>query len=257
MNLIMLGDVVGDGGTGALLNYLPSLKKQYAADTVIVNGENSAQGNGILPTSAKKIFDSGADCITTGNHVFKRREIYEMLDEESAIIRPLNFSNKTPGKGIYIIDRLRYKIAVINLMGVTNMEPLRNPFEAIDEALEKIDCKIKILDFHAETTSEKKAMGFYLDGRVSLVVGTHTHIQTADEQILPQKTGYITDLGMCGPYLSVLGVNPQSAIRRFLLNMPTRFENVEGPCEINGIFAKIDDSTGFCTEIERINLKIK
>ncbi|MEG2144646.1 MAG: YmdB family metallophosphoesterase, partial [Oscillospiraceae bacterium] len=139
MNLIMLGDVVGDGGTGALLSYLPSLKKQYAADTVIVNGENSAQGNGILPASAKKIFDSGADCITTGNHVFKRREIYEILDEESAIIRPINYSNKTPGRGVYIIDRLKYKIAVINLMGVTNMEPLRNPFEAIDEALENIE----------------------------------------------------------------------------------------------------------------------
>ena len=257
MNLIMLGDVVGDSGTNIVCSYLPEMKKNYSADTVIINGENSAQGNGILPSSAKKLFDAGCDCITTGNHVFRRREIYEQLDENKGIIRPLNFPSENPGSGVYIIDRLRYKIAVVNLMGITNMEPLKNPFDTIDELLKGLNCKIVILDFHAETTSEKRALGFYLDGRISLMAGTHTHVQTADEQILKEGTGYITDLGMCGPFYSVLGVKPENAISRFRTSMPTRFENAVGENCINGIFAQIDEKSGKCTNIERINMVIK
>lgn len=257
MRLIMLGDVVGDLGTNAVLNYLPSLKRKYQADTVIINGENSAQGNGILPSSAKKLFDAGADCITTGNHVFRRREIYEELDENKGIIRPLNFASQNPGSGLYIIDKMRYKIAVVNLMGVTNMEPLKNPFDSMDEVLKDVDANIIILDFHAETTSEKRALGFYLDGRISLLAGTHTHVQTADEQILKNGTGYITDLGMCGPFYSVLGVKPENAIARFKTAMPTRFENAGGECIISGIFSEIDEKTGRCKTIERISLITK
>ena len=257
MKVIMLGDVVGDLGTNAVLNYLPELKRKYGADTVIINGENSAQGNGILPSSAKKLFAAGADCITSGNHVYRRREIYDELDEANGIIRPLNFAPQNPGQGIYVIDRMRYKIAVINVMGVTNMEPLRNPFDTMDEALKEIDANVVILDFHAETTSEKRALGFYLDGRISLMVGTHTHVQTADEQILRNGTGYITDLGMCGPYYSVLGVKPELAIQRFRTAMPTRFENADGECIISGIFAEINEKTGKCVHIERINLITK
>lgn len=257
MKLIMLGDVVGDLGTNAVLNYLPSLKRKYDADTVIINGENSAQGNGILPSSAKKLFDAGADCITTGNHVFRRREIYEELDRQTGIIRPLNFCSKNPGSGVYIIDRLRYKIAVVNLMGVVNMEPLKNPFDTMDELLQQLSADVVILDFHAETTSEKRALGFYLDGRISLMAGTHTHVQTADEQILKNGTGYITDLGMCGPFYSVLGIKPENAIARFKTAMPTRFENSDGECIISGIFADIDEKTGKCRFIERIGLITK
>lgn len=252
MNIIMLGDVVGNGGCEAVRAQLSQLKKHYSADAVIVNGENSAQGNGILPSSAKHIFDSGADVITTGNHVFRRREIYDMLErEDCAIIRPANFSPANPGRGVYILDMLRCRLAVVNLMGTAGMEPLKNPFDTMDELLKDIDTPNIILDFHAETTSEKRAMGFYLDGRVSLVAGTHTHVQTADEQILPNKTAYITDLGMCGPKQSVLGVKPEQVIARFKTAMPTRFENPEGEQIICGIALELDEKTGRALSIER------
>ena len=258
MNIIMLGDVVGQGGCEAVRKQLPALKKYYSADAVIVNGENSAQGNGILPSSAEHIFSSGADVITTGNHVFRRREIYPMLDQQgSAIIRPANFSPENPGVGVYILDMLRYKLAVVNVMGVTNMEPLRNPFDTVDELLKKIDTPNIIVDFHAETTSEKRAFGFYLDGRVSLVAGTHTHVQTADEQILPNGTAYITDLGMCGPKQSVLGVKPEQVIARFRTAMPTRFENPAGTQMVCGIALELDEKSGKAKKIERIYCEIE
>ena len=253
MNILMIGDVVGQSGCEALRRRLPGLKKQYSADAVIVNGENSAQGNGILPSSANHIFDSGADIITTGNHVFRRREIYPILDEsKSAIIRPANFSAENPGTGVYVLDMLRYKLAVINVMGTSNMEPLKNPFDTVDSIIKTLDTPNIIIDFHAETTSEKRALGFYLDGKVSLVAGTHTHVQTADEQILPNGTGYITDLGMCGPKQSVLGVKPEQVIARFRTAMPTRFENPEGGVQIVcGIAAQIDEKSGKTIAVER------
>ena len=258
MNLLMLGDVVGAGGCAAVGKMLPQLKQKYKADFVIVNGENSAVGNGILPNSAKQLFDFGADVITTGNHVFRRREIFDLLDnEDSAIIRPANYTSDAPGRGVYIADKLRYKIAVVNMMGTSQLEPLANPFFMMDDLLKSIDANIIILDFHAETTSEKRALGFYLDGRVSLVAGTHTHVQTADEQILPNGTGYITDLGMCGPMQSVLGVKPEQVIYRFKTALPTRFENAEGEQLINGVFAQINEKTGQTTNIERISLLTK
>lgn len=252
MNVLMLGDVVGLGGCEAVREHLPGLKQHYSADMVIINGENSAQGNGILPSSAKYLFDSGADVITTGNHVFRRREIFEVLDRKEAIIRPANFSAENPGVGVYVLDMLRYRVAVVNLMGTAGMEPLANPFDTIDNILKTLDTPNIILDFHAETTSEKRAMGFYVDGRISLFAGTHTHVQTADEQILPQGTGYITDLGMCGPKQSVLGVKPEQVIARFRTAMPTRFENPDGEQIICGIAAEIDEKTGKTLRIERI-----
>ena len=252
MNILMLGDVVGQGGCEAIREHLPGLKRHYAADSIIINGENSAQGNGILPASAKHLFDSGANVITTGNHVFRRREIYEHLDRQEGIIRPANFSPETPGTGVYMLDMLRCRIAVVNLMGTAGMEPLANPFDTIDNILKTLDTPNIILDFHAETTSEKRAMGFYLDGRISLFAGTHTHVQTADEQILPNGTGYITDLGMCGPKQSVLGVKPEQVIARFRTAMPTRFENPDGEQIICGIAGEIDEKSGKTKAIERI-----
>jgi len=253
MIVLMLGDVVGPGGCDAVRALLPQLRREYGADFVIVNGENSAAGNGILPSSARHLFDSGADAITTGNHVFRRREIHPLLEEESGILRPANYPPENPGSGVFVIDSPRRRLTVINLMGTAFLEPLRNPFDAIDGILETLDTPCAVLDFHAEATSEKRAMGFYLDGRISAVVGTHTHVQTADEQVLPNGTAYLTDLGMCGPYYSVLGVKPEAVIRRFRTAMPTRFENAEGTMCVCGAAIELDDATGRARSIERIS----
>jgi metallophosphoesterase (TIGR00282 family) len=183
--------------------------------------------------------------------VFRRREIYDLLDKGSGIIRPANYPASNPGTGVYVYDSLRCRIAVVNLMGTAMLEPLRNPFDTIDEILKTLDTKLVLLDFHAEATSEKRAMGFYLDGRVSAVVGTHTHVQTADEQILPNQTAYLTDLGMCGPHQSVLGVKPEAVIRRFRTSLPTRFENADGPACVCGAAISIDEKTGHALSIER------
>ena len=253
MKVLMLGDVVGPLGCEAVRALLPQLKKEYEADLVVANGENSASGNGILPFSARHLLDSGVDVITTGNHVFRRREIYDLLEENGPVIRPANYPAATPGVGVYVYDSLRCRAAVVNLMGTAMLEPLRNPFDTVDAVLKELDTRVVLLDFHAEATSEKRAMGFYLDGRVSAVVGTHTHVQTADEQILPKKTAYLTDLGMCGPYRSVLGVKPEAVIRRFRTSLPTRFENADGPACVCGAAIEISEKTGEALAIERIS----
>jgi metallophosphoesterase (TIGR00282 family) len=255
IRLLFIGDVVGQPGCEFLRARLPKLKREYSVDVVIANGENSAVGNGILPFSANFLLDSGVDVITTGNHVFKRREILSYLDETPQVIRPANFPSGCPGKGYYLYDGGSYTLCVINLMGTAFMDALSNPFYEIDRILREVDADCYFVDFHAEATGEKKAMGFYLDGKVSCIVGTHTHVQTADEQILPNGTGYITDVGMTGPIHSVLGVNPQNVIERYRTNMPVRFMVEDLPCEMGGILAEIDQKTGKCTKIYRINLK--
>lgn len=253
MNILAVGDVVGDAGCNYLRKILPDLKKEKSVDLVIVNGENSAVGNGILPVSAEHLLASGADVITTGNHVFRRREIYNYLEDCPAIIRPANFPASAPGKGFLKLDFGRFQVAIMNLMGTVYMDPLDNPFDCATRMLSEVqDCKIKILDFHAEATGEKKAMGYYLDGKVSVVFGTHTHVQTADEQILPNGTGYLSDLGMTGPWYSVLGVKPELAIDRMHTHMPVRFENAEGPAHLNACLFTVDGATGKCTAVERI-----
>ena len=208
--------------------------------------ENSAQGNGIHPHSAEHLLASGADVITTGNHVLRRAEIYPKLDEEGyPLIRPANFHRSAPGKGYYIIDKGFMQIAVINLIGVVYLENNENPFECIDRVLEEVKhCKIKIVDFHAEATAEKRAMGFYLDSRVSVIFGTHTHVQTNDAQVLPGGTGYITDIGMTGPIQSVLGITPSLAIEKMKTNLPVRFQNPDGDCRMEGCIFEIDNKSG-------------
>ena len=178
MNILFLGDVVGKAGCQAVMRHLRSLKKLYAIDACIINGENSAEGNGITPESAQMLFDAGADVITTGNHVLKRREIYPLLEEEKGIIRPANYHPSVPGSGMFVLDCLRWQLCVINLQGQMAMDNCANPFETVDRLLQKAGTKNILMDLHAEMTSEKKAMGYYLDGRVSAVVGTHTHVQT-------------------------------------------------------------------------------
>lgn len=254
MRILTIGDIVSQQGCEYLRKTLPALKREYKADIVIANGENSAVGNGIIPVSADYIFDSGVDVITLGNHALKRPEICNYLDEHEFIIRPANFHTLAPGKGMVILDKGFCQIAVINLQGITYLDNNTNPFDVIDKKIEEANAagaKIILVDFHAEASSEKRAMGFYTDGRISAIFGTHTHVQTSDEQILPCGTGYITDLGMTGPYYSVLGVSPAAAIKKLKTNLPVRFTNEDGPCTIEGCLFEIDNKTGKTIDIER------
>ena len=206
--------------------------------------------------SCEHIFASGADVITGGNHTFKRREFYETLENSYSIVRPINYSEDCPGRGYTIVDKGFVRIGVVNVLGTVYMENLKNPFDCMDEAIKKLrdEVNIIIVDLHAEATAEKKALGFYLDGRVSAVYGTHTHVQTADEQILPNGTGYITDVGMTGPSLSVIGVKPELAIEKMRTNMPVRFENPNDNAMLQGIIFEIDRSSGKTVSVERISI---
>ncbi|MCM1364727.1 MAG: TIGR00282 family metallophosphoesterase [Faecalibacterium sp.] len=257
MNILVLGDVVSSSGCRFVRQKLTALKKLKHIDLCIANGENSAKGNGITPDSANYLFASGVDFITGGNHSFRRSEVYPLLDERDDVIRPYNFPLAAPGKGVGIIDMGRTRVAVINLMGTMYMEALANPFYACEQALKETDgCKIVLVDFHAEATSEKKALGFYLDGKVSAFFGTHTHVQTADECILPGGTGYITDLGMCGTYDSVLGVDKNIVINKFRTNLPARFDTADDlECMINGCIFEIDEKSGKCVDVERVSIR--
>ncbi|MEG1778854.1 MAG: TIGR00282 family metallophosphoesterase [Oscillospiraceae bacterium] len=252
MNLLFLGDVVGQSGCDYFLSNLPKLKQKYKVDVCVANGENSAEGNGILPSSATQLFDSGVDVITTGNHVFRRHEIYDMLEENIGIVRPLNMHSTAPGVGYYIFDKLKYKVCVISLMGRIYMEALDNPFDAIDNLLPTIDTPIIIVDFHAEATSEKISMAYHLDSRVSAVIGTHTHVQTADERIFAGGTGYITDAGMCGSMDSVLGIKPELALKKLRTGLPVRFETAKENYKLHGVLLEIDTASGKTTKISRI-----
>lgn len=255
MNILAVGDVVSDAGCEFLRKRLPALKKLKNIDFCIANGENSAVGNGILPCSADYLFDSGVDFITTGNHVFRRREIYTYLDEKDNIIRPANFYKDCPGRGYAEIDLGYTSIAVINLSGCVYMDRCDNPMLCADEILSKINSKIILVDFHAEATAEKGALGYYLDGRVSAVFGTHTHVQTADAKILPGGTGFITDLGMTGPKNSVLGVKPEISVNWIKTGMPTRFETAGGDCKLNGCIFETDRKTGRCLSVEAVSIE--
>jgi len=252
MVVLVLGDVVGMPGCTYVRENLGRLKERYRVDIVVANGENSAEGNGILPRSAKHLFDSGVDVITTGNHVLKRREIYETLEKRVGLIRPANYHPKAPGAGYYIFDNCRLQLCVINLQGIVYMQSHRNPFECIDELLGEIKTPNILVDFHAEATAEKLCLGYYLDGRVSAVVGTHTHVPTADARILPGGTGYITDLGMCGGLNSVLGVKAGCAIEKLRTSLPNRFETDPAEVRISGVVLEINEKNGKCTKIKSL-----
>lgn len=256
MNILVLGDVVSQSGCEFVRKKLPGFKRLKNIDFCIVNAENSAKGNGVTPESADFLFSVGADFLTTGNHCFKRKEAYDYFEKRDDIIRPYNFSKNAPGKGVSVIDLGKAKIAVINLIGSMYLPACENPFYAADEALKKTEgCKMILVDFHAEATSEKQAMGYYLDGRVSAVFGTHTHVQTADERILKGGTGYISDVGMCGSRNSVLGVRKETVIEKFKNNMPARFDTDENDeCMINCCIFTLDEKSGQCTDVERVVL---
>lgn len=254
-NILFVGDVVGQAGCDFLQDKLRQVKRLYDIDIVVVNGENSAQGNGISPKSADALLRAGADVITTGNHALRRKESAEVFTSEY-IIRPTNYpSGGAPGKGVYVLDMGSYSVAVVNLMGTVFMEPLDNPFTAIDELLPDIDTPNIFVDFHAEATSEKKAMGHYLTGRVTGVFGTHTHVQTADEAILGGHTAYITDAGMTGPELSCLGVDTEPVIQQFRFRTPVRFTEAEGDCFMCAVCVQFDEKSGKSYKIERLIIR--
>lgn len=255
MKILTIGDIVSKQGCEYLRETLPKLKKELGADIVIANGENSAVGNGILPQSAQYILDSGVDAITLGNHSLKRREIYDYLDSDNPIIRPANYHGSAPGRGMIIIDKGSFRVAVINLQGSVYLDTVINPFAVVDELISKAkedNINTIIIDFHAEATSEKRAMGFYVDGRVSALYGTHTHIQTNDCQLFPNGTAYVSDIGMTGPYYSVLGVCPDEAIEKLITGLPVRFTNPDGPCILEGCLFEIDEKTGKALSVQLI-----
>ncbi len=255
MKILAIGDVVGSVGCRFLRDKLPSLKRSEQVDLVIANGENSADGNGITPTSADYLFSSGVDVITGGNHSFRRRESYSYYDNSLYLLRPANYPDgPTPGFGTAVYDMGRYQVGIINLMGCMFLESLEDPFRTADRLIKKLDTKITVVDFHAEATAEKRALGFYLDGRVSAVFGTHTHIQTADEQILEGGTGYITDVGMTGTVRSVLGVKPEIAIAKFRDKLPVRFDLADGKCCMDCVLYEINEKTGKTLSIKRMKI---
>ena len=251
MKLMFIGDVVGATGCEFLGSKIRGLKQKYNVDITVINGENSATGNGITAVSCEYLTRIGADVITTGNHAFKRRESLSIFDEVEHLVRPCNYPDGVMGRGYYVLDLGRTQVAVVNLMGVVYMEPLGNPYEAMDKVLSEIGTKNIFVDIHAEATAEKKALGYYLDGRVTAVLGTHTHVQTADETVLSNGTAYITDVGMTGPEESVLGVDKTPAIEKQRLNVPVRFVEADTPCMINGVVVEFDEKTGKALKIER------
>lgn len=255
MRILCLGDVVGDEGVAHLTagRLLSKLRGSLAADLVIVNGENSAPGNGITPDSARSLFEAGADVVTGGNHTWRRREIAPMLDDEEFLLRPANYPAAAPGHGACIADAAGWRVLVLNLAGCVFMEPLASPFETADRFLRDYAGKYDaaVVDFHAEATSEKLALARYLDGRVSAVFGTHTHVATADAQVLPGGTGYVTDAGMCGSHAGILGVEADAVLRKYLVKTPVQFIPAHGRREAHGVLFEVD-ARGRCTSAESI-----
>lgn len=255
LRLLAVGDVVGESGLDYLDRHLRSLKKLKAVDFTVVNGEN-ASGVGITPQQANAIFNAGADVITLGNHTWNRLQITDFLEENPYILRPGNFTSRVPGRGWGVFDGPKgLRIGVMNLIGRTEMDSnCDSPFATADKALKEMDADVVVLDFHAEATSEKGAMGYYLDGRVSAVWGTHTHVPTADGQILPKGTGFVTDLGMTGPAQSVLGIRPEQSVNRFLGGLPSRYAEAPGPKKLNSVLFTIDTVTKQCLSVERVDI---
>lgn len=255
VRILFLGDVVGEPGRKAVIDNLGEIRREHAVDFVIVNGENAAAGKGITPRISIDLLRAGAAVVTTGDHVWDQKEILDYFPTEPRLLRPINYPEGTPGAGSVVLETAKGKIAVIQAQGRSFMQPpLENPFIAVEEEVRRLrdaGVRVIVLDFHAETTSEKIAMGRMLDGTVSLVVGTHTHVQTADDTIFPGGTGYLTDAGMCGPEVSVLGRCVESVVWRFRTGMPTRFPIAKGAVKVCGVIIEADPISGRCLRIQR------
>ena len=255
MRVMMIGDVIGKPGRRAVEALLPGLRRELAIDLAVANGENAAGGFGLTFDVAQELFDSGVDVLTSGNHIWDQKEIIPYLDQDVAILRPLNYPPTTPGKGYVIAG----KAVVVSLIGRVFVGNYDCPFRAMDAVLEGLgeETPVVLVDFHAEATSEKVAMGWYLDGRVSAVVGTHTHVGTVDTRVLPSGTAYVSDLGMVGPTDSVIGSEIEDVLERFLNQTPRRLNVASGPVRFNSVLMDIDESTGRATSITRVDREVK
>lgn len=255
-HLLAVGDVVADGGLDCLRRHLRPLQKTYDVHFTVVNGENAA-GTGIMPDQVEDLYAAGADVVTLGNHTFGKQQIAHRLEDDPYLLRPANYTGRAPGRGWGIYECGHIHIGVMSLIGRCGLDfHADNPFTTADKLLsggEKPE--LVLVDFHAEATSEKLALGYYLDGRVSALWGTHTHVPTADEHVLPKGTGYITDLGMTGPAVSVLGIAPRQSIETFLGGLPGRYQPAEGPCKMEGAVFTLDSESGKCTAVERIAIE--
>ena len=254
-HILAVGDVVGENGLAHLERCLRPLQRQKNVAFTVVNGENAA-GVGLTTQQARRIYNAGADAVTLGNHTFGKMQITELLDEVPWLLRPANFTGRAPGRGAAVFDLGAVRIRVVNLIGRCDLAwGTDNPFTRADAILSEGKATFTLVDFHAEATSEKLAMGYYLDGRVSALWGTHTHVPTADARVFPKGTGYVTDLGMCGAVESVLGIEPRQSIETFLGGLPGRYRSAEGPCKLEGCLFTLDSDTGLCTAVERLDIR--
>ena len=254
-HILAIGDVVGEPGLRHLERVLRPLQKFKKISFTVVNGEN-ASGVGLTPDQAERIRSAGADAVTLGNHSFGKAQVFGLLDGEPWLLRPANYSGRTPGHGCEIFDLGGVRIRVINLIGRCDLAwGADNPFPLADRLLAREEAEFTLVDFHAEATSEKLAMAYYLDGRVSALWGTHTHVPTADERVFPKGTGYITDLGMTGAVESVLGIEPWQSVESFLGGLPGRYKHPEGPCKMQGAIFTLDSASGLCTAVERVDIR--
>ena len=252
--VLAVGDVVGNPGVDRICRSLRRLKKQTGADFVTVCGENASM-IGMTPWQGQQILDAGADVITMGNHTFGKREIVDYLDDEPRVLRPANYAPQAPGRGFGVFETVAGPVAVVDLVGRCHMDfTPDNPFLLIDKILKNVDTKLIFVEFHAEATSEKLAMGYMLDGRISALWGTHTHVPTADVQILPRGTGYVTDLGMTGPKNAVLGVQAKQSIAKFRGDLTSRYQWADGPTKLEAVLFTIDTQTGLCRDVERVDV---
>lgn len=253
-HILAVGDVVGETGLQHLTQHLKLLQRLRDIHFTVVNGENVA-GNGITPEQVDALYRAGADVVTLGNHTFGKRQILHRLEDDPYLLRPANFTGRAPGRGYGVYECGRVQIGVMNLIGRCTLDfNAENPFTTADRLLKSETPRFTLVDFHAEATSEKRAMGYYLDGRVSAVWGTHTHVPTADAQVLPHGTGYLTDLGMTGPVNSVLGICPEQSVERFLGGLPGRYQTADGPCTMQGAVFDLDSDTGRCVGVSRLEV---
>ena len=251
MKVLFIGDVVGGPGRRGLRDAMPGLRERHSPDLVVVNGENSAGGMGITARTARDLFESGANVVTSGNHVYRHKEVYDFLDREPRVIRPANYPHANPGRGHTVVEVGGKRVGVINLSGAEGLKVARSPFHEVDAILERIEADCVLVDFHAEMTSEKVAMGWHLDGRVAAVLGTHTHVPTADARVLPKGTAYISDVGMTGSRTGVLGVKPEQVLARFITQMPVKFETADDDVWVMGAVVDVNDE-GLADSIELV-----
>jgi metallophosphoesterase (TIGR00282 family) len=256
MRILFLGDIVGKPGRRAVERVVPRLIDTHNLALVVANCENVTDGSGVDSDAAQRLLASGIDVLTSGNHIWRRNEIVDFIEADDRLLRPLNYPPENPGKGWTVFETAGgVPVAVVNLIGRVFMDSVDCPFRAIDQTLPSLakQARVIVVDMHGEATSEKGAMGWFLNGRVTAVLGSHTHVQTADERILPGGTAFITDAGMCGPLESVLGVDPDAAIRRFITHMPSKLEVAHGPAAVEGVVLEVEDSTGRALDIRRVH----